>query len=671
MGFLGLPMALLALVSVPSLAAIYWLRNRFHRLEVSSLILWLDQKKPKEGGRRVQRIQTPLLFFLELLALLFMVAAAVHPMIPSRSALRQYVMILDDSYSMRAGGDLSARQKGVEAILEELDTQSNFSVRFILAQDEPGVLGSTARTPDEVRQLLTPEETEQNDLPANWQCLAPRADIAQAVLLAEELVIGDYNILVVTDHAPDQAPSENSDIQWWSFGENRANVAFVNAARTVIDQQERCLLEIANLSHEPKQAQLIIEGRETPQGGAPENPPIRYHQQDLTLTADSIKRVILNLKDQTPAFRAQLTQITDDQLALDNEVILLPAHFEPTPVALSIADEILRNYVTEALEATNQAKIINLADALLSTTDQQNQAQIVFTDSVDFNINDADTWIMRITVPAETDAYVGPFVMDRVHPMLEGLSLEGVIWSASKVKPPGAKPTQTTAEPQKTPGATKPPEENMPGRPVILAGNTPLITCHKKVNGQHRIYMEMAPEQSTLPDSVSWPILISNILSWRRSENPGPRQLNIPLAADASIKLHRNTQKVDIEYPDGRIETAVQFDPLDQEITIPADLPGRYQVKTETTIGTDADQRTEELDWEFAANILHKEESDLRNTLTQRWGDWRHTETMLRSYQDIGWLFLLLALAALIGHLALVGGLQLFNKPNDTPTAGV
>ncbi|MCP4710090.1 MAG: hypothetical protein GY869_15810 [Planctomycetes bacterium] len=671
MGFLGLPMALLALASIPTLTAIYWLRNRFHRLEVSSLILWIDHKKPKEGGRRVQRIQTPLLFFLELLALLFMVAAAVHPMIPSSSTLRQYVMILDDSYSMNAGGDSSARQKGIEAIIEELDGQNNFSVRFILARDEPWVLGSTARSLDEVRQILTPEENDQNNSPVNWQCLAMQADIAKAVLLAEDLVIGDYNILVVTDHTPIQSPTENSDIQWWAFGETRANAAFVNAARTIVDQQERCLLEIANLSNEPTQAQLVIEGLDTPAGSNPENPPARYHQQNLTLAADSIKRVILNLKDKTPAFRAQLTQLTGDGLVIDNNVILLPAHFEPAPVALSIADESLRNYLTEALEATKQARIINLSDALLSTTDRQDRAQIVFTDSVDFNINDAKTWIMRITVPTETDAYVGPFVMDRSHPLLEGLALEGVIWSASKVKPPPKITDETTTNPENPPETTTPPADNMPGRLVILAGNTPLITYNKKVNGQHRIYMELAPELSTLQDSVSWPILISNVLRWRSSENPGPRQLNIPMATDATIKLHRNTQKVDIGYPDGRIETAVQFDSMDKIITIPADLPGKYLVKTEYAVGEETQQRTEELDWEFASNVLHKEESDLRNTLTQRWGDWRTTETMVRAYHDIGWLFLLLALAVLIGHLALVGGMQLFKKPDDTPTAGV
>ena len=661
-------MALWALASVPTLAGIYWLRNRFHRLEVSSLILWIDQKKPKEGGRRVQRIQTPLLFFLELWALLFMAAAAVHPMIPARSSMRQYVMILDDSYSMNAGGEDSARRKGVEAIIEELDKQSNFSVRFILAGNEPRVLGSTVHTPEEVRQLLIPEETDQNDLPANWPCRAPHADIAQAALLAEELVIGDYHILVVSDHAPDQAPAENSDMQWWAFGENRANVAFVNAARTIIDQQERCLLEIANLSNEPAKAQLVIEGLEAPDGN-PENPPVRYHQQDLTLAADSIQRVILNLKEQTPAFRAQLT--TEDRLAIDNEVILLPAHFAPTPVALSLAEESLQKYLTEALEATKQAKIINLADTLLSTSDRPDRAQIVFTDSVDFNINDAETWIMRITVPTETDAYVGPFVMDRSHPLLEGLSLEGVIWSASKVKPPLEKPGETTTNTKNPQVAAQPSEENMPGRPVILAGNIPLVTYNKKMNGQHRIYMELAPEQSTLPDSVSWPILISNVLSWRMSENPGPRRLNIPMGTEATIKLHRNTQKVDIEYPDGRIETAIQFDPLDQVITIPADLPGKYQVKTEYTVGADAQPKTESLEWEFAANVLHKEESDLRHTLTQRWGDWRHTETMVRAYHDVGWLFILLALMVLIGHLALVGGLQLMKKPNDTPASGV
>ena len=48
--------------------------NRFQRRVVSSLMLWQDQREARDGGLRVQRIQTPLLFFLEILALLLLAA---------------------------------------------------------------------------------------------------------------------------------------------------------------------------------------------------------------------------------------------------------------------------------------------------------------------------------------------------------------------------------------------------------------------------------------------------------------------------------------------------------------------------------------------------------------------------------------------------------------------
>ena len=67
--FLTYPLALMALASLPALAAIYILRNRFRRRTVSSLLLWNFHVQSKAGGAKVHRLQLPLLFFLELLAL--------------------------------------------------------------------------------------------------------------------------------------------------------------------------------------------------------------------------------------------------------------------------------------------------------------------------------------------------------------------------------------------------------------------------------------------------------------------------------------------------------------------------------------------------------------------------------------------------------------------------
>src|SRR4051812_23213307 len=94
------PVALWGLLAIPALVAIYWLRNRFRRHPVSSLMLWIDPRQPRSGGTRLHRLQTPLLFLLELLALLLLVLAAAEPRVPLAQGSPPWVVVLDDSYSM-------------------------------------------------------------------------------------------------------------------------------------------------------------------------------------------------------------------------------------------------------------------------------------------------------------------------------------------------------------------------------------------------------------------------------------------------------------------------------------------------------------------------------------------------------------------------------------------
>src|SRR5262245_49910249 len=98
------PLALAGLLALPALVLIYWLRKSSRRLPVSSLMLWADLTEVRAGGLRIQRLQTPLLFLLELLALVFLTAAAAGPRLPIAAGQRPLVVVLDDSYSMLAGG---------------------------------------------------------------------------------------------------------------------------------------------------------------------------------------------------------------------------------------------------------------------------------------------------------------------------------------------------------------------------------------------------------------------------------------------------------------------------------------------------------------------------------------------------------------------------------------
>src|ERR1700739_230067 len=105
------PLALIALATIPALTAIYVLRNRFRRRQVSSLVLWRFHVESKAGGAKIHRLQLPLLFFLELLALMLLVVAATGPQWKLPQSARPLIVVLDDSFAMRAvNGDASAQK---------------------------------------------------------------------------------------------------------------------------------------------------------------------------------------------------------------------------------------------------------------------------------------------------------------------------------------------------------------------------------------------------------------------------------------------------------------------------------------------------------------------------------------------------------------------------------
>src|ERR1700744_3866670 len=163
--FFALPWMLLGLLGLPALAAIYWLRSRAKEKTVSSLFLWIDQRRPRQGGRIVQRLQTPLAFFLELLAIAAIALAAAAPGITRSEYARPLVLVLDDSYSMLAGRDDSPRERASQKLLDEF-RRTQYVARVILAGSQPRLLGLVVRSADELQAVLD-----------EWNCAAPTAGL--------------------------------------------------------------------------------------------------------------------------------------------------------------------------------------------------------------------------------------------------------------------------------------------------------------------------------------------------------------------------------------------------------------------------------------------------------------------------------------------------------------
>ena len=173
-----LPLGFLSLLAIPGLVAIYLLRTRSRRYPVSSLMLWANQQQARQGGLRVERLQTPLLFFLELLAIILLALAAAAPIIRTMRGSMPLMVVLDDSFSMLAGADETPKSRAIAALEEELVPQRfnllanrRYAVRYVLAGTEPQVLNETARTADEA---ITQLEA--------WGCLSPSVDLELSLI---------------------------------------------------------------------------------------------------------------------------------------------------------------------------------------------------------------------------------------------------------------------------------------------------------------------------------------------------------------------------------------------------------------------------------------------------------------------------------------------------------
>lgn len=577
------PLALIGLAGVPLLVGIYLLRNRFRRQPVSSLMLWLDAREARQGGTRIRRLQTPLLFLLELLAILLLVLAATDPRLRMSQTARPLVVVLDDSFSMLAGGKESPRQDGLQAVLEIMRTRPPSSIRFVLAGEKPLTLGEPVYSRSEVEPILN-----------GWRCHSAAAHLEEAIALAADLG-GDLGLLLVlTDHPPeDNLVPAKGRLQWWSFGRPRSNFAIVSAARTSRDGAERCLVEIANLSERLGSSTLTIEA-----GGEV------LQRSPIALDPGQTRRVILQLKPDTPALRASLDE---DELAIDNEVHLLPTVSRPVRVAVRVGAKELREPLTRALKSVRNATIT------------ETRPEVIFSDGAE-EIEEPEAWVVRLLVEKEAEAYSGPFVLDRTHPLTDGLSLRGVIWGAGKT-------------------------EGLDGNPVIMAGNILLLTdTEGPAEGgfaRHELRWRLRPDLSTLQDSPDWPILIWNILNWRTAQTIGPNRLNVRLGETVTVAFPIPPRdKVRLTLP-GRESRSVEV--RGRTVAIKAEEVGSYAVK-----GDDAD-------FAFAVNALNQDESDLTGRTPGKWGDWLDETSLHLEYRSVVWAVLLALLGVLTLHLILAG----------------
>ena len=609
MWLLTSPLSLIALAAIPVLVGIYLFRTRSRRYVVSSLFLWVDQQQSRQGGRQISKLQTPLLFFLELLALALLAFAAAGPVMRGENVSHPTVIVLDCSYSMTAGIDDDTPQKrALDDLLKFIRKEQPFPLQFVLAGTETDTISGRATNIAEAERML-----------ANWQCRAPTAVLDSAISHASNMSVADVKILVVTDQLP-LVELPVGKIEWRSYGQPLDNLAVTGASRVYQGERDKLLIEATNFSSTPQTLRMQLT--QISDGTV-------LQSIDEQISAMSTLRYHLTLPEGTQDIEAR---IADDVLPIDNLATLLPPNRKPVRVAIRNLPESMATPLRRGLTATGIARFdeanpeicflggnmsaLQSGGATNSTSSDTEAATAEIPTTETPDLPDG-CWQMRFYTGLDdekVEPFVGPFIIDRSHDLAEGLSLEGVVWAAAH-------------------------ELSLPGYSMLAVGNVPLVSEQNRPNRTKTLHMQIRPELSTLTISPGWPVLLWNVLQYRAAQLPGIRTNNVRLGTAAVFNPFPGDETIEITSPGGEQRS---MSVRSNWLSIPADEVGVYAVKAPSG------------EYRFSTLPLASEESNLTKSVTGRWGGWLDQETIESDYRNMTWLPLLIVAAILLLHLLMI-----------------
>jgi hypothetical protein len=540
------PVGLWALLAVPAVAWLHLHRRRHTERAVAALFLWEDTAPVDASGRVRQPLRTSPSFWLELLAALLaaLAVAGFDPLGGGRAT--HVVAVLDDSASMSARDPdgRSARDRAL-ARLEQAFDDAGRSARVTLVRSgvRPALLcGPAALLPD-ARAALE-----------DWQPAAPAHDLRPALVLARELA-EEGEVLLLTDALPAEEPLDPG-LREEALGEALDNLALLDARRTTRPRADtggdggtagaaptdhiECL--VRSFADAPREGVLTLAAAD-----------VILARRAYRLEPGAARRLTLEVPSGTPAVTLALEP---DALPLDDVAVLHPD--PPRDVRVGWA-------LDEGLPALLGLDQLRTVDPAAVPTADEPQLVIAHAPAP------GPAWSLVLPHEAEAhEAYVGPFLVQRRHPLMEGVLLDGIVWTRS--------------------------EAEVPGLPLVAAGNQPLL-AETRQGGASVFQLDAVMERSTLHRSPDWPILLSNLIAMRRDALPGPRARNL-VSGEAFVFTAEASAPWELVGPRGRRG----FSETDRLVLDDLPAHGDYRLLSD---GTEVAR--------FAVNFADPLESDLRS----------------------------------------------------------
>ena len=592
------PLGLLALLAIPAIVAIHLFRKRFPVRPVAGLFLWQMAHRTPEAGGRITKLPITASLILECLAALALALILAGARLSPAGASQHLVVLLDDSVSMaavNAAGE-SARDRAVRRVAAEIDRLGpGGRITLISSGDRPSVLVGPAAFGLEARPPLE-----------RWRPDALHHSLALGVRLARELAGRTGRLMVVSDLAPGaRGEGEIEGALWVSVGEPLANVGLTAAERTLSPDEGRGVVSLTfgNYSDTAvrRHLRMTAAGKE-----------VGSRDIDVPPGASSST---LPLPPGLPAVRIDLSA---DALSRDNELTLV----EPRPRIVGVENRLPDGRGRQAL--------IKALGAVTGVT-QAESGHLAFIEARAIDTaRSPGVWKAAFgrppagwLGPGESRDYIGPFVLEKRHPLLLGTTLGGVVW-------PGVMPL--------APGAL---------RPLASAGDQVLIGV-PAVNATRpdpAYLFNIDLDRTNLIRAPDWPILVSNLIEMRRQSLPGPERWNYRIGEWVRVRL-AHEPKGPLRFRCGAVERAL---PARRQLEFIAPSPGGLlQILEGDTVLFD-----------IGVNFLDETESNLRKQSTADAGRFADVAGLTAesgpASDPLFWVLLAIATAAIVGNWWVLG----------------
>jgi hypothetical protein len=584
----------LGLLGLPVILAIHLFRQRFPPLVVAGAHLWGAETRITTAGRKLDRLPVTATLILELLAALLLSLGLSQPKIGMSADVSHLIVALDDSASMQAGpaGQETVRDRAIAEVERRMrDLGSSAVVTLIRSGPQPALLGQRGMNWSEARGVLD-----------GWQPLAPEHDFRPVWDEAAQVAGEDGRFLFLTDRLPEEDADLPRNMELLALGRPLENVA-LSAAGWDYDSptaQGELFFRVANYGSQArtvsitgvsKGATLFERSAEVPPEG---ETPFHF---EVPGGLGTIQIAISG---------------GSDGLDLDNRVTLIEPKVRIVHVAIDLPADADADPVRRVLEV------------LPDLEDSGSRTDLLIGSGERPPVSDADQWWFGIGPLAaggdgetESVTVTGPFILNKQHPLLEGITMNGVIW-----------------------GGVRQTDQDM----------TPLISCDRRpLLGQlstpgTAFLMNIDLSQSNLSRTLDWPVLLSNLVEMRRDALPGLRRWNYRVDETVSLRIPpsepADADELVLVAPDGSKRNLVR-DRNDLVEIMRLRTAGIYRIEDQG-----------EPRGEFAVNFFDPRESSLSGIVAgERKPEPAARPTTLRIDDPYTWLIMLavlLVLAALL-----------------------